>query len=97
MADILTEKPIPIGDAPKHIPGRPHAATIWRWHQRGVRGVKLETYVCGGKRFTTIEAIRRFIRRTTEAKDGAPVEAAPSRQRKKQIEAAEAELDRAGI
>lgn len=97
MSDILTEKPIPIGEAPKHIPGRPHAATVWRWYQHGVRGVKLETYLVGGKRFTSAGAIQRFIRQSTEAQDGPAINRAPSRQRQKQIEAADAELERAGI
>ncbi len=97
MVDLLAEKAIPISKAPKHVPGRPHAATIWRWHQRGVRGVKLETFVAGGRRFTTEEAIERFIHRTTAAQDGTPVESVPCRKRQAAIEKAEAELEAAGI
>ena len=95
--DILSEVAIPISEAPKHVPGRPHAATIWRWHQRGIRGVRLETFVCGGKRFTTAESIRRFIHASTEARDGAPVDRAPGRKREAAIDAAERELEAAGI
>lgn len=97
MSDILSETPVPISAAPKHVPGRPHAATIFRWHQRGIKGVRLETYVVGGKRYTSKEALRRFIERTTEARDGAPVEQAPSRRRQAEISKAEAELAAAGI
>ncbi len=43
------------------IPGNPHTATVWRWALRGVRGVKLDTLVVGGVRFTSEEAIARFL------------------------------------
>ena len=97
MSDILSETAIPIADAPKYTPGRPHNATFWRWYTKGCWGVKLETYLCGGKRYTSKEALRRFIERTTEARDGAPVEQAPSRRRQAEISKAEAELAAAGI
>jgi len=97
MSDILSERVIPISEAPQHVPGRPHTATIWRWYQRGISGVKLETFLAGGKRFTTIEAIQRFILASTVARDGADPSRAPSRQRQAAIEAAEAALTAAGI
>ncbi|MFN0137998.1 MAG: DUF1580 domain-containing protein [Phycisphaerae bacterium] len=37
--------------------------TAWRWALRGVRGVKLESHVVGGRRFTTREACDRFLAR----------------------------------
>jgi hypothetical protein len=43
------------------VPGRPHVSTLVRWAMRGVRGRRLETVVIGGRRFTSVEAIRRFI------------------------------------
>ena len=60
-------------------------------------GVKLETYHVAGRVFTSREAIERFIRRTTEARNGAPVDRTPSRKRQAAIERAEAELEAAGI
>lgn len=36
-------------------------STIFRWAQRGVRGVKLETVTIGGAKCTSREAVRRFI------------------------------------
>jgi hypothetical protein len=48
------------------IPGRPHSSTILRWALRGVKGVRLETIVVGGRRFTSVEAIGRFILRLSE-------------------------------
>ncbi len=44
--------------------------TVWRWRQRGVRGVRLETFMVGGRRFTTQEAHRRFVEAVTAAADG---------------------------
>lgn len=41
--------------------------TVWRWARRGVRGVQLETYAIGGRRWTTEEAFERFVAKTTAA------------------------------
>ena len=95
--DILNETAIAISDAPRHIAGRPHIATVWRWRTHGVKGIRLESYVVGGRVFTTRKAIERFIERTTAARNGQPAEQAPSRKRQAAIERAEAELDAAGI
>ena len=59
--DVSRETLIPFGKAPGHIPGRPHVSTLHRWRMRGVRGRKLESVVCGGRRFTSIQAIHRFM------------------------------------
>lgn len=37
-----------------------HLSTVWRWATRGVRGVVLESFRIGGRRFTTEEAFVRF-------------------------------------
>jgi hypothetical protein len=68
--EIRFEKLIPISEIPSHAPGRPHLATCWRWTNRGCRGVKLETLLIGGKRFTSLEALQRFAEATTAAADG---------------------------
>jgi hypothetical protein len=77
-----------------------NASTVWRWSLRGVRGVTLETFSIGAKRFTTAEAFARFVATTTEvAQGGPPSNLAPrsSRQRDAAIAAAELELAKAGI
>jgi hypothetical protein len=90
--DLTKETLIKFGKAPKAVPGRPHISTLHRWRLRGVRGVKLETCLVGGRRFTSIEAIDRFIAATTAAANGeAPPTRTPS-QRKRAIERAEREL-----
>ena len=98
--DIETERMVPLAQSPKHIPGRPNASTPYRWATVGVRGgIRLETVVVGGKRFTSIEAIQRFIRATTANSPGAsaPVPRPTSRQREAAIRKAERELRAAGV
>lgn len=73
--------------------------TPWRWTKRGVKGVVLETFSIGGRRYTTQEAFRRFVERSTSAANGdcpaSPVRT--NRQREAAISKAERELEKAGI
>lgn len=96
MIDFQTENIIPICEAPKFVPGRPHLATVIRWFGRGIRGVRLETALCGGRRFTSLEAIHRFFAATTAAGDGQPVQARTPHRRLADHTAADAELRAAG-
>jgi hypothetical protein len=91
MLDIQNERLCLLCEAAKEVPGRPHVSTLIRWWQRGVRGVKLETVVVGGRRYTSVEAINRFIARLSEP-GGVP--APPVRQQQSEIDR---ELDRMGI
>ena len=94
------EAAIPIGKSSRHFPGkRPHISTIYRWLERGVRGVKLESFCVGSRRYVTQEAIELFIQRTTAAGpySQAPSASTVSKQRQREIEQAERELDEAGI
>jgi hypothetical protein len=84
--------------------GRPlNVATVWRWHQHGIRGIRLESIVAGGQRMTSVEAVEEFIRATTEAaevRSGQPQPKAVksfSRQRERAIAAAEKRLAAAGV
>ncbi len=86
---------IPISKAPAHIPSRPHVATVWRWIKNGVRGVTLDTIVIGGKRYTSREAIQRFMEATTAASSQPVGKAARSRSRQQAIERAEREVEAA--
>ena len=73
--------------------------TPWRWANRGVRGVVLETFNVGGRRFTTHEAFQRFVQRSTAAARGVMIAASDpciDRQHEVAIEAAERELQEAG-
>ena len=65
MSISLTEKLVSLPGATRLLPGRPHISTLWRWATRGVRSVRLETTLIGGRRYTSHEALERFIDRTT--------------------------------
>ena len=73
MIDIQTERLIPLAEAAAQIPGRRPGkpvgvATIYRWVDIGVRGIRLESISAGGTLCTTSEAVRRFFERVTEAR-----------------------------
>lgn len=61
MPDFSSETACPLKQAAKLFPHPPSLQTLWRWASRGVRGVTLETFRQGGKRFTTREAVDRFL------------------------------------
>ena len=72
-ADTLTHTlrdAITLAQAVDYIPGRPQVATLWRWATRGVRGVRLETCIVGGRRMTTPAMIEAFLRALN---DGSPM------------------------
>ena len=95
MIDTNTETLISIAEVPAHVPTRPHVATVWRWIQRGVRGVTLETALIGGRRVTSLESIQRFIEQSTQNAAGRTAphsEPARSKARQAAIEAAEREM-----
>jgi len=93
--DLSAETPLTIAEAAAIIPGSPSLASVWRWVLKGVRGNQLESLMIAGRRFTTHEAIDRFITRSNQA--------APSSQsvvnatRRREIAAAEAACEAAGI
>jgi len=63
----LNETLLSPAEAARRAPGQPHLSTIWRWMKRGNRGVVLESVVCAGRRYTSLEAIARFVEATTAA------------------------------
>ena len=61
--ELLEESLVSLTEAPKYFPGgRPSRASLERWVRRGVRGVKLQTVIICGRRYTSREGIDRFIR-----------------------------------
>ncbi len=52
---------IPIGQVGNCVTPRVSRATAHRWAKVGVRGIKLESVMVGGRVFTTSEALARFI------------------------------------
>jgi hypothetical protein len=92
--DIYTESLLPFSDATV-LPGHTRnisLSTLHRWRLRGVRGVKLQSCLIGGRRYTSREALERFFHATTAAANGEPAPIRTPRQREKAIEQAEKEL-----
>ena len=95
--DVDSETLFQFPEARAEFPGdrRVSLATLHRWRQKGVRGVKLETVLIGGLRYTSREAIARFITAQNEA-DVSVATVTPA-QRRRQSEAAAVELQRMGV
>ena len=92
--DFLSEQRLSLAEAAKLL--GVHVTTAWRWILRGVRGHRLEAGYVGGRRFTTIESLERFI----AAINTSPGETPPvrrSKQRERTIARAESDLKTAGI
>lgn len=58
---VFNQQLLTLKEASKRIPSRPHVATLWRWVNIGCRGVRLESWLIGGLRYTSVEAIDRFF------------------------------------
>lgn len=58
---------ISLAELAKHL--NVHKTTVFRWHDEGVRGVRLKTIMVGGRRRTTAAALNEFIRQINERKD----------------------------
>lgn len=99
MIDVLSEDVLPLADAKKLLPGRPDRSTIYRWALGGgSHGVKLQSAKVGRKRFTSRQAIQRFVEAVTAAADGEVPPVMPTRrERRKKMKAAERRLSEAGI
>jgi len=116
MIDTIAENPIPLDQIPPEaIPGRGgkpvHQVTLSLWYRRGVRGVRLETIMVGGRRCTTMGALARFYQAVSQARRphpshqptpaGGPADAAPSprtgRDRSKAVRRAMDDLAKRGV
>lgn len=90
--DLTKEQAIPISEVPQYVPKRRgkkvHYSTVYRWATKGSRGRILETSFSGGLRYTSIEAVKRFLNAES-----------PPRQRETDdvSEAIDAALSRAGV
>jgi Protein of unknown function (DUF1580) len=93
MIDVSSEKLLSFSEAAKTLPHRVHLNTLHRWRLRGIKGTKLETVLVGGRRMTSVESLHRFIAKCSG--DPAPSESTPAK-RRKEIDAAERELDLQG-
>jgi len=104
MIDTQSEHLIPLNQVAEHIPSsRPgkklNVGTVWRWASAGVRSVKLETVSIGNSRYTSREALERFIARCSGAEalhQPTPTQRTDA-QRKRDHLRAEKELDDIGV
>ena len=70
--DALQEELLTFAQAARH--ARPRGSkpaapsSLWRWHKKGIAGVRLETICVGGIRLTSVEALQRFFDQVTAAK-----------------------------
>jgi hypothetical protein len=62
MIDWEREQTMRLRDIDRVLPGKPVSlATKFRWATKGARGVVLKTFLLGGTRMTSVEAVRRFV------------------------------------
>jgi transposase len=87
---LLDEDRMSLNEAARRLGVAP--STVWRWALRGVRGVKLETQVWGGKRYVTESSLERFREDCTAAANGEQPHARTPHRRQRDIEAADREL-----
>ncbi len=104
MIDTRTEDLFPLAELPLHwplLPGgrRLHRSVGYRYATKGVgpRADRLETVVMGSIRYTSHEAVQRFVERLTEAEDGPPVKVPTKAEKDRRRAAATRLLDDAGI
>jgi hypothetical protein len=69
--DIYSEELKTFRQAAESLPGRPAPSTPWRWSRRGLRGIRLESVLIGGTRYTSSEALQRFVDAVTAASERA--------------------------
>lgn len=101
MIDSTRESLIALADVPPLLPNRrggrrPHVSCVYRWAQRGCRGIVLETLQCGGTKVTSLEALQRFFEQLTATRNGEPTPVRTSNQRRRATEAAHNYLANAG-
>ena len=76
MINLKTETILSFSEVCRRLPrrraGRPlHPATLYRWANPGLRGIKLETIQVGGTLCTSLEALQRFFDKLSQLKSGA--------------------------
>ncbi|MDB5346822.1 MAG: hypothetical protein JWP89_5199 [Schlesneria sp.] len=60
--NVELENLVPLSEAGELFPKTPCMASLYRWASpRGVRGRCLETAFIGGRRYTSREAVKRFM------------------------------------
>ncbi len=77
MPDTLAPDAVPFSPAGFRRLGvepAPSPATLHRWRLRGLRGIRVVTFLRGGRRYITPEAAAEFFAAVTAAADGQPLD-----------------------
>ncbi len=96
--DISKERLIALCKVPAHVQEstgrRLNIATLYRWRNQGLHGVKLEVCYVLGRPHTSVQALQRFDERVTAAKlaPSVPIVKATQKQVRKAHEAAKKRL-----
>lgn len=93
--NLFAEKRLTLTQAARRLGVNP--STVWRWTLRGCRGHKLETLLVGGQRYTSVEALERFVERLNGAAAAAAVATEGGNASDARLDSVEAELDKLGI
>ncbi len=88
MIDLETETLILPREVCRMFPGRSgggiSVSTAWRWMLKGRKGHKLESLVAGGQRYTSREAVGRFLAKLNGRQDCRPNQQRVNRTQKAQ-------------
>jgi hypothetical protein len=72
--DINAEELLELSKVPANLERRTgkrlNVSTVYRWINRGIAGIHLETILVGGSRYTSAQALNRFFTQSTLAKQG---------------------------
>ena len=104
---LIDEQVLTFAEATTRLPrlgGRKiHTSSIWRWATKGVRGVRLEARLLGGRYVTSLEALDRFaatLVRNRQVQGNPPVTSSKSQTQpshRRSVAAAAETLSRANI
>lgn len=100
MIDLENETVLSLTEAAKQLPRRragkrPHVATLYRWANRGLRGIQLETIQVGGTLCTSAEALQRFFERLSS--DRRKPDSDPNTNRRQEVSDAITRLRERGV
>ena len=93
MINLDSEHLLTFPEATRLLPHRPHISTLPRWRLRGIRGIKLECCLIGGRRYTSHEAVDRFSATVTAATAGERSRCRTPVRRERDIQRAERDLE----
>lgn len=100
MVDWEHESVLPLRDIDNILPGgRVSESTKFRWATKGVRRVRLATFLKGGRRMTSLESVRRFFAEISamhDAMEGVPGEPVCEEAASRRQQEVDAELLRRG-